>query len=179
MADAGNLESVLLERLSPKHDVTDFHCTDTDLDDFLVEDALNCQHDFLAATTALLVANSEQLMGYFSLAADAITLNPEEKEAEGITRQFRSFPALKIARLAIDKRFQGQGWGKGAVLFCIGLARRLNDLTRYDGVGCRFLTVDAYPTAVDFYKKFRFVENEERRRDVQLVSVLVFYPRVI
>ena len=151
------LGEISLVRLSSEHDVGSFKCTDEELCAFLVEDALNYQSSYLANTTLVMVDGC--IVAYFSLAADAINLDQDEKDAGGITASFASFPALKIARLATDARRERRGYGSHAVKFCVGLARHLNNEHRHDGIGCRFVTVDAYPSAEDWYTGFGFVRN--------------------
>lgn len=160
---------IVLVRLSPEYDISGFDCEDDDLDGFLADDALRYQEGFLANTTLLLCDG--QLVTYFALAADSIRLSGGEKDKGGIDTPLNSFPALKLARLATDVRFRRRGHGTAAVEFCVGLARHLNDMHRHDGIGCRFVTVDAYPTAVAWYKSLGFVENETRRSQKDTVSL--------
>jgi GNAT superfamily N-acetyltransferase len=152
--------------------VSNFDCGDDELDDFLVSDALKYQEECLANTT--LVLSGKTVAAYFSLAADAIRLSDQEKNDGKIDTPFSHFPALKIARLATDAGFQGKRYGSRAVEYCVGLARHLNDEHRHDGIACRFVTVDAYPNAVDWYRRFGFIENQAHRgRKRQTVSLRI------
>ena len=153
-----NEPDVQLVRLSEDYDLVSFDCGDSDLNEFLTDDALDYQSKFLANTTLLIV--DQQVRAYFSLASDAIQLSAAERDDGGIDVPFRSFPALKIARLATDARYQRSGLGLMALQFSIGLARHLNDEHRHDGIGCRFITVDAYPKSADWYLRRGFVVNE-------------------
>ena len=65
-------------------------------------------------------------------------------------KMFKSYPALKICRLAIDRRCRGEGLG--AMLVNMIIASYKND----NKAGCRFVTVDAYSNALDFYFKLGF-----------------------
>lgn len=102
----------------------------------------------------------DAIVCYFSLAADSIRLKTEEKEESGLPR-LHDYPALKLARLATNEEFQNHGFGTKALEWTVGLAQHFNDDHRHDGLGCRFVTVDAYPQSIGFYKKFGFVENVE------------------
>ena len=157
---------IQLVRLSRDYDLASFDCGDHDLNEFIVDDALTYQKQFLANTTLLLVDG--EIRTYFALASDAIRLNPNEKNAYGIATPLNNFPALKIARLATHAKYRGQGFGTMALQFCVGLARHLNDEHRHDGIGCRFITVDAYRSALDWYLARGFIENEtanNKKRD--------------
>ena len=63
---------------------------------------------------------------------------------------FKSYPALKICRLATDRKYRGKG--VGAMLVNLIVASYKND----SKAGCRFITVDAYADALDFYFKQGF-----------------------
>jgi GNAT superfamily N-acetyltransferase len=148
-----------LIRLTADYDVSSFDCGDADLCEFLRDDALRYQTKLLASTTLLFAA--DEVVAYFSLATDALGLAEPQRLRRRIKTSFSQMPALKIARLATDKRHQGNGYGTHALQFCVGLARHLNDVDRHDGVGCRFLTVDAYPGAVDWYAGFGFARPDK------------------
>jgi GNAT superfamily N-acetyltransferase len=63
-----------------------------------------------------------------------------------------AYPAVKIARLAIDLRHQGEGYGADIVSYCIAII--VKDVM--PKVGCRFIVVDANKPAIDFYRKVGF-----------------------
>jgi GNAT superfamily N-acetyltransferase len=73
-----------------------------------------------------------------------------------------NFPAVKIARLATDKNFEGKGLGSGLIALVAGLVRE----HVMPHAGCRFLILDANRVKIDFYKKrgFVLVDNEENLR---------------
>ena len=66
---------------------------------------------------------------------------------------------MKIARLAVDKRYQKKKLGSIIVLIAVGLIRK--EISKI--LACRFVTVDSYHSKVDFYKKFGFVINEHSK----------------
>ncbi|OGX31814.1 MAG: hypothetical protein A3D27_00100 [Omnitrophica WOR_2 bacterium RIFCSPHIGHO2_02_FULL_46_37] len=57
--------------------------------------------------------------------------------------------------MAFLKECQGQGCGTFIISVVVGLAHKLNK----QGIGCRFITVDAYPERIDFYIKRGFKHN--------------------
>lgn len=61
-------------------------------------------------------------------------------------------PVLRIARLAVDKRFQGLGLGKKL----LGLSFKLA-LTMKADYGCIGIVVDAKVESVEFYQKLGFI----------------------
>lgn len=62
-------------------------------------------------------------------------------------KMFKSYPALKICRLATSKSCRGEGIGSMMIQTIIASYR--ND----SKAGCRFITVDAYADALPFYYK--------------------------
>ena len=112
----------------------------------------------------------DDIVCYFSLAADSIRLKADERKESSVP-DLRDYPALKLARLATSEKFQGRGFGTLALEWTVGLAQHLNDEHRHDGLGCRFVTVDAYAESLGFYKRFGFVENVEHQRKKGNISL--------
>jgi len=67
--------------------------------------------------------------------------------------RFPTYPAIKIARLAVDERAQRRGLGRQLVAYSIALAKR-EIMSR---IGCRFVIVDANQPAIEFYRRCGFV----------------------
>lgn len=142
------------ERLTPEHDVGRFDCDDEDLNDFLKSDALAYQQQHLAGT--YLVFDPDELVAYFSTSADAIRLEVDEPPDGCREKVIRTYPALKLARLGVHKDRQGKGIGTEIVKVCAGIAIAMHDDNH---VGCRFVTVDAYPDRVEWYLNRGFERN--------------------
>ena len=64
-------------------------------------------------------------------------------------------PILRLARLAVDRSFQGQGFGKQLLRFVLNLA-----LQMAGNFGCVGVVVDAKSEAVSFYRRFGFIVLE-------------------
>ena len=64
---------------------------------------------------------------------------------------FKSYPALKICRLATSKSCRGEGIGSMMIQTIIASYRNESK------AGCRFITVDAYADALPFYYKQGFI----------------------
>lgn len=130
---------------------------------FLKRDAKDF-HAKNIAKTYVWVDDSEPatVWGYISLVCSQIDLADGKKpdDCKGAKR-YRDFPAVKIARLAIDKDLGKQGLGKRSVEWAIALTIH----TIMPVVGCRFLVVDAKPQAVSFYKArgFALLDTEANR----------------
>ncbi|MDI2103940.1 GNAT family N-acetyltransferase [Bradyrhizobium sp. Mp64] len=110
-----------------------------------------------------------KLIAYITLVCGQIELEDPEL-GEDVDYRYDHYPAVKIARLATDRRLRGQGIGEALVDFSLGLIR--TQICPY--VGCRFVVVDSKQTAVTFYSKkcgFTLLDTEENRN---LDSPLLF-----
>lgn len=145
-------ENHRFEILSDKHDLSKFNCGVVDLNNFLKYDALN-QQDMNLNLTHLVICDDE-IIGFVSLLTDTIKLKTIEdrglkneiKEELNISEN-NEIPAIKIGRLAIDKKYSKKGVGSHILRNV--LLNILNLST--SKVGLRFVTVDAYASAIDLY----------------------------
>lgn len=110
-------DNYYFETLNEKHDLSDFDCGDDDLNDFLKNDALAQQNENLNVTK--LVMCEGKILGHTSLLTDALILkniNDESLKLKikgklGVKSKNRNVPAVKIGRLAIDKKYSCEGLG--------------------------------------------------------------------
>jgi hypothetical protein len=97
---------VKAERLAKYHDISRFDCGDEDINDFLKNDALRYQERKIATTTIFI--HNDEIIGFFSAAADSLKLRLEEKESAELDHKLLpEFPAMKIARLGETKGLEG------------------------------------------------------------------------
>ncbi len=151
------LSDIKVVRLAKFYDVSDFDCEDEDLNDFLKNDSLGHQNAKMVNT--LLLIRQDQVVGFFSLCADAIKLGDDEKVQCDINKPLQEFPSIKIARLAVDKNFENKGLGRIIIQLAIGLIRqRIGNI-----LAARFITVDSYKEKIKFYEHFGFVINEHSK----------------
>lgn len=152
-------------QLSPDTEIKPFKCHEDDLNGFLFDDAKHFHEELMAVTYLLEDPEKNMTVAYFSLLADKISFNPEDKNVwNRLNRNIpnpkrrRNYPALKIGRLAVNESYTGEGVGT-FVLDSIKYA-----FTTVKRLGCRFLTVDALNSAIPFYEKngFRFLTNSDR-----------------
>lgn len=153
-------------QLRTESDIKPFKCKDSDLNEFLFDDAKFFQEELMAVTYLLESMELNKTVAYYSLLADKIIFNPEDKTVwNKLNRNIpnnkrrRSYPAVKIGRLAVNEEFEGEGIGTfilDSIKYAFVNVKRL---------GCRFITVDALNNAVDFYKKNGFLFFTEQDKD--------------
>lgn len=105
-------------QLSDNIDIKPFKCSESDLTEFLFEDAKYFQKELMAVTYLLEYIEDNQTAAYFSLLADKIIFNPDDKGVWNRlnrnipnSKRRRSYPAVKIGRLAVNEEYSGQGLG--------------------------------------------------------------------
>lgn len=159
MSERISFEELTFEPLSDVNVPQEFDCGDEDLNDFILNDALTHQENHVAVTT--LVRYEDDLVGFFSLAADCISLELQEAEKTGIDDRlrYREYPALKICRLAVCDQFQRHDIG--TIIFNVVLGFVVEDMR--PNIGIRFISVDGYPASEGFYKNLGFVRNVAKR----------------
>ncbi|MDR1326216.1 MAG: GNAT family N-acetyltransferase [Treponema sp.] len=152
-----------LEPLAPEKAIGNFNCSVGEYNEYLVEDAPRSQKDHIAKTWFLRELRTDLPAAYISLIADAIKLSFTEKELHDLNYPFKTIPAMKIAKLAVDNAFAGKYKGLGSLM--IQTAERLAWGCNNDYCACRFLTVDAdieHNEGVrTFYEKNGFLLNSE------------------
>jgi GNAT superfamily N-acetyltransferase len=133
----------------------DFRCGREEQNTFLHTRAWPEQQDGFSVT--YLAHLHGVTVGFMTVAMDAIPLQTREKPRSDI--KFVEFPAMKIVQLAVDHRWERQGIGQSMVALAAALALRLSQQ-----IGCRYLTVDAKPDVVEWYRKQEFKVNNEVRK---------------
>lgn len=133
-----------------------FDCGDEDLNNFLVEDAKSFLDKRIA--TSYILEDNSNIVAYFCLLNDKIsrqdlTNSQWKKIKEGFpeSKRFSSYPAIKIGRFAVSSRYKGRNIGTDLMNLLKGM---LNDHPNYSAF--RYLTVDAYLSAIYFYEKNGF-----------------------
>jgi hypothetical protein len=99
-----------------------FDSGNEELNDFIINDALNEQRLLLSRTH--LCFYKDHVVGFITLAADSIRIDKDKLEAsqhiDGC--DYRVYPCILIARLATDKKLQHHGIGSYLLRLAIGFA---------------------------------------------------------
>ena len=160
-----NRKAVLLARLS-KDDLeclASFDCGDEEMNNFLKNDAFEQQDEGMSRT--ILLYYTGKLAAFCSVCADSLRLDDEEQRTEKIPLSV--VPALKIARLGRDVTLKDFELGAYLVEYIKDYALDLSTSL----LGIMFVTVDAYPGRVDYYRELEFMVNEVYVRDKRRVNI--------
>ena len=154
-----------------ENDIKPFDCGDDDLNGFLSEDAIAFHNKHIGKT--FLLTDQEIIVAYFSLLNDKITKieasNSAWKKVKKLfphDKHFSSYPAIKIGRLAVSLQYRDAGIGSKLMSYIKKILIKENNLSDF-----RFLTVDAYLSAVPFYEKndFKFLDAEDKNKHTRLM----------
>lgn len=167
-----------IRKLSVNEKIKSFDCGDTDLNDFIISDAENYRKSLLSVTYVFEHVDSGNIIAYFSLANDRISLSDFKDKTEFNRfrkkrfvngKRIKSYPAVKICRLGVSDNMKGKGIGTILLAF-IKSFFLLDNKT-----GCRFITVDAYKNSSSFYERndFRHLRNDDEPED--MLTHLLYY----
>lgn len=138
-----------IEPLADDHALDSFSCGNSDLDQWLSLHARQATRQ--GTRTYLLVeGDSEAVVGYFAIAPH--TLARDEAPRRIGRGAPRAIPAILLAKLALDRRFQGQGLGDELLVYAL-----TKIVTAARAAGGKLVVVDATDeTAASFYRAHSF-----------------------
>jgi GNAT superfamily N-acetyltransferase len=147
---------VRVRRLQPRDDRSGFRSGNIDLDRFFQRYAGQNQFRHHIGTTYVAV-QGDLITGFTTVSSGEMTT---ERLTKTLRRRLPAYPlpVLRLARLAVDNRFQGYGIGRLLLRAMLELALELRDR-----VGCVGVVVDAKADAVAFYSALGF-------KPIELVS---------
>jgi hypothetical protein len=166
---------VQLVKIDSNTVIETFDCGDADLNAFLKDDALRYFDERMAVTYMLIYR--EQIVAYYCLLNDKVTFDTTQENERPFWNRFnrknkipnskrrQNYPAVKLGRLAVSMQFKARGVGS---FILDGIKQMLIQKT---DTGCRFLTVDAYSTALNFYLKneFQYISSRDEVENTRLM----------
>ncbi len=160
-----------LKRLTSSEQISNFNCGDEDLNGFLLDDAVSFADKRLANTFVLY--NDNEATAYFCLLTDKIT-KQEVSKADWRRfkrqfpneKQFNSYPSIKIGRFAVSENQMHNGVGTNLIGWI-----KLQLLNQITLPAYRFITVDAYLSAIPFYEKngFKQLQPLDNNKNTRLM----------
>ncbi len=133
----------------------------TPLKSFLRNHAQSFHTSNIAKSYVLVPLDGNRVYGYVTLMSSEVTLAGHKFEDCPHATGYKTYPAVKIARLAIDQSLQGSGYGRALIDWSISVAQ--NQIMPH--IGCRFVIVDSKRESMRFYEKsgFTFLDTEKNR----------------
>lgn len=155
-----DLSDFIFSSLNNDDILDNFDCEDNEINEFLIEDSKNFQSEKIANT--YLFKENYKIVAFFSISNDCLNdLGYENSIWNKLHRKIklpnekriRQYPAVKIARLGIDKTFKGKGLSHQLLDFIKGWTFIKHK------PACRLLILDAYnqPIQLSTYQKNDFI----------------------
>lgn len=151
--------SIIIEAIGRNHNRKRFDCGVTELNRFLQQQARQKTAKHIARTyVACEDSELDVIVGYHTLTGYSVTVPPEHKD-------YKKYPhplsAVKLARLAVDRSFQGQRLGEKLLVDAI--YRTTLVAQQISAIG---LFVDPMtPEVVPFYQQYGFLPADSGNTD--------------
>ncbi|MDI4643600.1 GNAT family N-acetyltransferase [Cohnella hashimotonis] len=133
--------------------IEDFQCSDEpSVRAFLQEEALSF-HNLGIAKTKLFFDDEDNLVGYFTLYNDMMTIGRKKRRRHNLNElpSYKYYPAIKLHYMGVDQRFRNRGFGAYLLSSAMVAAKEVSEQS-----GCLFLTVESLKSAIGFYYKYEF-----------------------
>ncbi len=168
---------IFLKKLEHQDQITSFNCGVPDLNEFLLDDAINYYNHLMAVTyLVMLKSNENKIISYFSLSNDNLSdkgfedwIHIRRMLNKNISNRKRrkDYPSVKIGRFAVCKEFLNNGLGTFLMDFLKSW------FTINNKTGCRFIIVDSKnnSNAINFYSKngFKFLTIHDEKDPTRLM----------
>jgi len=143
-------EPVRIEALSARHDQSRFSSGSAVLDRYFREQASQDVKRRIATCFVAASVREQDVAGYYTLAATGIALSAMAEAVAKKLPRYPVVPAVLMGRLAVERRYQGQGLG--GILLADALMR-----TARAELGVFAMVVDAKDEAAQrFYEHYGF-----------------------
>lgn len=150
------------ESLGAQHQFDTFDCGKPGLNDWLKRHARQAQGSGSAKT--FVVADDDRVVGYFSLTVGQVNaLEAPDRIRKGMGQY--PIPVVILARLGVDRAYQGQGVGVGMLQDAI---RRTMLIAEQAGIRA-MLTHPIDEEAARFYTRFGFIASPLREQQLLLL----------
>ena len=144
----------LIEPLRNEHDRKEFACGNAALDRYLKEQAGQDLRRACATPFVLVpVRGDSSILGYYTLSSYGIDVGELPVDVAKNLPRYPLIPATLLGRLAVDRRYRGQGVGEFLLMDALHRA-----LVQSAEIAAAAVVVDAIDAgAVHFYRHFGFV----------------------
>lgn len=139
--------------LNLDHNISQFRCGISELDNWLVKNAIKSQKRGMARVYVVTDTSTEQVVGYYAIAMGSVK---RENATSAIRRNSPNpIPMVVLARLGVQEDYHGMNIGSGLLKDCV--TRSVQAMNAVGGAGTLVHAIDE--SAQSFYKKFGFTES--------------------
>jgi ribosomal protein S18 acetylase RimI-like enzyme len=162
-----------VERLGEAHDRAQFECGQEALDRYFRAQVTQDIRRQIATCFVGVETASGHVAAYYTLSAASLPLADLPGEQRNRLPRYPAVPAIRIGRLAVNRRFQGRGLG--AAMLADAVARAV-----HADIAAFMLVVDATDDqAVAFYQRheFQLVAGSPRTLFLPLAAARKLFPQ--
>lgn len=144
--------AIVIRKLEEYDEVEHFDCGDEPLNNYLKRHAWTNQQKTAIGVTYVAVEQTapRTVLGYFTLAASSLKREQfPKKYVRGLPPY--DLPLLLLARLAVDRRFEGRGLGAALISEALKIGLHIAE-----EIGCRCVITDAYRDKIAWYAHYGF-----------------------
>ncbi|PTN37547.1 GNAT family N-acetyltransferase [Desulfonatronum sp. SC1] len=164
-----------IEILGKGHDRSAFDCGVPELDAYLRTQAGQDARRFAAAPYVLCEQGQTRVIGYYTLSTMSIDLVELPQTLATRLPRYPVIPAILIGRLALDRRFHGQGLGEHLLLDALHRCARQAHV-----VAAAAVVVEAmHDKAAHFYRHYDFTPfpDSPRRLFIPMQTIIKLFPK--
>lgn len=145
----------MIELLDKKQNRNDFDCGNELLNSYLQKQAGQDIKRKLSACYVLAEKETNIIQGYYTLSNNSIPLSSFPQQiVKKLPHSYVSIPSTLLGRLAIDKNYQGKGFGK---VLLIDALKRSYEISKE--IGSFAVVVDPIDKEAEmFYEKYDFIK---------------------
>lgn len=149
-------ETESFSQLMEHHNRNKFSCGIDSLDNYLKNQSKQDLKRRLSVTYVL-NDDDQNIIGYYTLSSTSFLLEHLPEENRRKLPRYPSLPATLIGRLAVDKKYQGRGYGEILLMDALLNAQQVSKKT-----GVFAVVVEAInQVALKFYQKFGFIQLQD------------------
>lgn len=151
----------MFELLNSQHRRTDFDCGNEMLNHYLKFQAGQDMKRKLAACFVFLDSHQQEMIGYYTLSNTSIPLDYfSENVRRKLPPSYSSIPTTLLGRLAVDKKYQGDGQGEKILIHAL---KKCYETSLQ--IASFAVVVDPIdPNAERFYQKYDFIQLPDSRK---------------
>jgi GNAT superfamily N-acetyltransferase len=139
------------------------------LDRYLHTQARQDMQRYLAQVFVLVAEDQATIQGYYTLSNSSLLLSELPEALRSRLPRYPKIPVTLLGRLAVDRRYQGQGIGRWLLVDALHRSAR-----QAAQIASLAVVVDAIDeTAVAFYQKYHFLPLPETPRTLFLEMVTI------
>ena len=150
-----NCKLISIKEIDSKQILKNFDCGVDALNSFLSKYAL--KNDSLGIGKTFVAVTKEKIIaGYFTLATAQLAFQELSMDYQSKLPKY-PVPSLRIARLAVDIKYQKKGIGKWLLANAFRKIITVSEIT-----GLKFIIVDAKESSKSFYERYGFQKLHDK-----------------